>query len=337
MSTSYLRKYTDASAPQISSIAYGCLTTLLKTVLVDGYGAQAALGWTELYTSGDNYIKVFQGNGTGFPIRFDNSSAVGVGAGNYIEVSAYESMSDIDNGISRCPAVGNSCAMHICISSTLTSALPWMVIGDDKGFWFCVKSAHEQYPTTWGQAWNVFYFGDYVPVDTSNNHNLFICGYPVSETGIQTWKGTISRLYNQSNVAEEYWVLRDYDHEIGSVQAGIGPGTFYEYSSTLSNVGFGRYANVSPFSNERLFGVPTLHGEGGKLLGFLPGLLHPLLGYGDFNRGDLATFNDEEYILSDRTYHLLRIYFSSNTSSESYAYRPTSLCLVSGEGFRDVI
>ena len=128
-----------------------------------------------------------------------------------------------------------------------------------------------------------------------------------------------------------YWAMRDYTFAPGAVKAGVGSGSLYE------TYGIGSQAKVSPFlldptSTDRLhFSVPTIHGAGGRILGWFPGLLNPLVHRGDFEGNVLTTYNDLEFTMSDRIYHFLRYRYSSNAANQ-----PSSICLVSGEGFRDV-
>lgn len=321
MGIAQLRKSTDGSAPTLTGASYGEFDTLLQAVLVDGYGSQAGLGWSTIYT--DTNKRIFQNDGSNMFLRVDHTSATG--DARSILMSAYEVVSDVDNGQLQAPTQGTT--LTIRIVSTTTGATPWTIIGDEAGFWFCWKPFYAQYGASgYGQMWYITYFGDYIPIDQSNTFNFFICGR--TDT---TWYSPIGPIDDQNNTEPGCWALRDSSLTPGAVPVGINPGTYYEDS------GIGSTANVSPFtliadSIDRLhFSMPTIHGSDGRILGWLPGLLNPLVARGDFEGNNLATFNGAEFTMSDRVYHLLRYrYYSSTTEI------PSSICLVSGEGFRDV-
>lgn len=325
MGIGQLRKWTDTSAPSITGANYGELDALFQAVLVDGYGSQAALGWTTTYS--DTNRKVFQNASTGSNkfLRVDHSSASA--DTRKALVSAYEVVSDVDTGQLRAPTQGFSLIIRLVI--TTTGATPWMIIGDELGFWFCWRPHYVQYPTGYGQMWYVAYFGDYIPADVSNMFNFIVSGDYADDS-----YGIIGATHEQTEADSHIWALRDYTCEPGSVAVGINSGSQYESGTSSA---FGRGGNVSPFTlvsdtiNGLFFTVPTIHGVSGKMLGWLPGCLNPLVAYGDYEGGSLSTYDGEEYTLSDRVYHLLRYrYYNSNATS------PHSICLISGEGFRDV-
>jgi hypothetical protein len=156
---------TDASAPVLTG-QVGSLIALLDAVLVNGYGAKSAAGWTKPYT-GTN-LAAFRNSttdGTGSYLRVDNSSASYGG----VYVHGFTAMTDISTGTGGFP-VGNTATNNYevwPVSLTVNStARPWVIIADAFRFHLFIQSG---YYKTVATEWEHAYFGDilsYKPADT---------------------------------------------------------------------------------------------------------------------------------------------------------------------------
>ena len=98
----------------------------------------------------------------------------------------------------------------------------------------------------------------------------------------------------------------------------------------FDTVGVGNNLNFTPMYGAQAFTSMMVHDMNYKLLGFLPGYRAPLRKYG-LNGTNSWFVYDEEIICGDRIIHtLLHDYISSGDQARR-------MCLISGEGFRDVI
>ena len=116
------------NAPALSGSA-GSLYALFKWALPQ-------LGWTVEFDEGATKI-VFRNNstsGTGFRFRVNDSKANHAATDIRAEVSAYQSMSDVDTGTEKIPTTGE----RYWIKSHTEDTTPrdWFIIGTDKFFFF---------------------------------------------------------------------------------------------------------------------------------------------------------------------------------------------------------
>lgn len=119
----------DASAPAIDGTA-GSLIAALDAILVNGYGAKSAAGWTKPYT-GTNKAAFQQGAGLSHYLRVDDSD------GRLARVIGYGAMSDVDTGTNEFPTAGQiSGGLYARKSITATStARPWICFANDSAFY----------------------------------------------------------------------------------------------------------------------------------------------------------------------------------------------------------
>ena len=157
-----LYKSSDASAPVLYG-ANGAVITVLDAVLVNSYGAKPAAGWTKPFAAA-NLASYRQGT-PGAPqyylkIRDD---APGVGAAKEARIRGFESMTAVtatDNaadGLDPFPTVAQDADGSIVRKSATadgTTARPWIIIGDQRTFYFCILSGDI------ANAYTVWMFGD---------------------------------------------------------------------------------------------------------------------------------------------------------------------------------
>jgi hypothetical protein len=156
----------DASAPVLSG-QNDALRQLLKAILVDGYGAKAAAGWTQEY-SGTNKAVFRPGSGTRFRLRILDDGSLAAAAREAV-VRGAESASDVDTLTDPFPTV----ALHAdsaCVwrkSDTADStARSWWCVADASFFVLYVRFA--------GTSGDTYFFGDVVKLYSTDAYNCAI-------------------------------------------------------------------------------------------------------------------------------------------------------------------
>lgn len=326
MSVSVLRKWDDVGAPTLWADAFGNIPRLLKTVLVDGYGAFDPLGWTLEDTSSDGNSMIFRNDpntGTGKYFEIGQSDTGGGVQPYRAAVAVSESYADFGVSLGRMPLYGQYIFFVVGNDggTSCPDGIHWMIIGDERAFWFLTRPylSNNSDISTNGKMWYVHFVGDYIPLDISNRSNVFLAGRSVTDD-----YGGFGHLSYITSTNSNYWVMRDSTFQSGPQQAGLNSGSDYfgQY--------FGGEVECMPDNTGLHFAVPSIHSVNQKVLGFLPGLFMPMRASG--NRGNADNFLVDEVInLPDRTLYVLRF----RRYSEAYNMLH-SICLSVGEGFRDV-
>ena len=160
---------TDGSAPVLDG-TNGSFIALLRAILVNGYGAKAAAGWTEPYTAAGN-VAAFRSNsvvGTGHYHLFnDNGSTAGVA--KTATWRGYVTMSALGVGTGEFPtAVQETAGLHVRKSETANStARAWWAIACRKWIYIAIDSNSGGI-----SVGAVYFFGDYLshrPGDAFNS------------------------------------------------------------------------------------------------------------------------------------------------------------------------
>jgi hypothetical protein len=167
-------KATDASAPVLSGEA-GKLTDLLTAVLVDGYGAKAAAGWTREFT-GTNKAVYRPGAGARhfYQVLDDASVAFGtVGAPESYKsasLSGYESMSSVDTGSRKFPDT----TQFLVRKSNALSAAPidWIMFADSATAYLFI------YAPISAAVYETVVMGDFTSYVVGDSYNSIVAGLP---------------------------------------------------------------------------------------------------------------------------------------------------------------
>lgn len=125
---------TDSSAPTLNNAA-GSLITLLDAILVNGYGAKSALGWTKTY-SGTNQAAYTQGTGSnGFKLAVDDTTT------GYATVRGYEAMTNVTTGTNPFPTVAQQALATYCWhKSDSATVRPWIAWGDERSLHIAIDT-----------------------------------------------------------------------------------------------------------------------------------------------------------------------------------------------------
>ena len=262
MGISRIFRSTDAGAPQFTQTA-GTLKDVLKAVLVNGYGSTQSLGWTLEYEIGA--ISVFRSKGgTRTFLRIDDSATDPL----YAKVSAFSTMSSINNGTERIPPVGIDAYLWKCTTNGNT---PWYIIGDDAGFWLLHQPFYNVGGSLIKYIFHVTYFGDYNSYNVANKWNYL---FSPSNGIYTTSSGLIPRV-----ASSPYYIGRGGDFAKGCVTCGalsMNPSATYFGQAILStrSLGENKLNGVYLGSPIRLY--ETISGVGNIIIGTMPGILEPL-------------------------------------------------------------
>lgn len=128
----------------------------------------APLGWAQVFTGTNKAVfRSADVTGTRMYLRVDDSSTISA------RVTGYESMSDVDTGISPFPTGTQFSGGNYWYKSKVAnaSARDWMIIGDGRLFY--IYFAPDE---TYQDAGNCFAFGDFVSLKTGDPYSCLING-----------------------------------------------------------------------------------------------------------------------------------------------------------------
>lgn len=301
--TTVCYRSTDASAPALSGSA-GSLVALLDACLVNGYGTQAAAGWTIAYTATNK--RAYRNSsslGTGFYLSVDDS---GPGGGSYREarMTGFQTMSAIATGTGQFPsgaqlAIGSGSVVCRKSTSSDSTARAWTLIADPTCFYLFTESADYTSPT----AASMFMFGDFFSYAPSDAYNCMIMGRVQENYGSSgaEWSVFGNGFYSQTFANVLAMTLPG--HFIAANQTGVGNSILcgkhidftksgfcgtpsYSGTSNSSNNGglvpIGGYEaglNAMVYPNPQdngLYLSPVWIHHGGTLRGYMKGLWAPV-------------------------------------------------------------
>ena len=151
---------TDTSAPTLSGTA-GALISVLDAVLVNGYGAQVAAGWTKPF-SGTNLASYRQGTGSNnFYLKVRDDAPL---TAQEAQIRGFEVMTQVTStdtgadGTSLFPTIAQSSALLVRKSS-VSDASPrtWMILADARTFYLFIltgDTAAVYYSTMFGEIYS---------------------------------------------------------------------------------------------------------------------------------------------------------------------------------------
>lgn len=145
---------TDPSAPVLSGTA-GAMKALLLACLVNGYGSQAAAGWTEAFT-GSNVSCLRPASGDRLYLQLDDSGTTSCRLqGNEVATSAA-----IGGGTGLFPTAVQLSGGDFCLKSSTADSVarPWMVIADGAACYVFVYAAQTVFGAT-ATTDSGFFFG----------------------------------------------------------------------------------------------------------------------------------------------------------------------------------
>lgn len=280
-------KSTDASAPSLTGQT-GSLVALLDACLVNGYGSQAAAGWTIAFT-GTSKRDYKQGSGSnGYYLDVDDS---GPGGGTYREarMRSYEAMTALGTGTQAFPTAAQSSFGVVCRKSNTADATAraWYCVADATCFYLFVDTGDFTNPAySFG-----FMFGDFFSYKSGDPYNTAVIGRSAENSGADT-ADQLANLYTGPSMLTTQFA----GHYVDRTWTGVGGSLpFCKHSSALAialvnqgNGAAGASTAVCAYPNGpdgALELAPFWIGHQGNVRGYLKGLWAPChyqpCGHGD--------------------------------------------------------
>lgn len=277
-------RWDDANAP----VARGerrSLCDILYACLVTGYGDKPAAGWTRPYVNATFDKAVFRNNpatGTGFYLQIDGATAT---SANKAKIMAYETMSDVDTGLFPFSSAALS---ELTVSSAAgTTARPWVLVADDRFFYFTVWSGSTAAPTNSTLTKTDIFFGDIVKWYPSDNYACLLdIGGGSSGAGLTLQNPDVSTS-----------AFLNMPRKISGVATPVKP-AYIRGGGPGSTTSPGQYGLAWASGDPIMISRPHINnGESYTLRGWVPGLYYPCHPYTAFNQLDTITVDDKNYLV----------------------------------------
>lgn len=299
---------TDASAPVLTG-QVGKLTDLLDAVLVNGYGAQTAAGWTinQTTTNKRGYKQNLTGsnNSSGMLLYVDDTGP-GAGAAKEARACGFETMSAITpTGTGQFPtsaqsAVGVGTLVVRKSATADATARPWTIVANGQTVYIFIETGDITAPQL---ATMPFVFGDFKSYKTSDQYAVCIIGRTAENSAsanidpLSAVGAADNVIMNLNNVLIGHYIARHWTAVGSSVRAGkvltavpqIDPrGSYGPWSSDVNTTlgasfnGIGRISSTPvglPFPNGpdgSLWLAPIYLNHSWAIRGYLAGLWAPL-------------------------------------------------------------
>lgn len=284
MATPIVYRWDDTSAPTARG-EMESLIDILTACLVDGYGTKAAAGWTKPYENGAGTIAAFRNNpitGTGFYLQVDST----VGATYSHVLRGFESMSSESAGALPFYS-GDEVAQTS--GATNTTTYPWILIADDRAFYFICWYNVTSVTNSTNYTSNTF-FGDLVNNDPADS---FFC----SLSSALAYSGAFGRMetpnLSAAGVGTALHTPRKASGDAGSYYAAMHPGG----GPTALNFP-GTSGKAYTAGDQILLTRPHINdGVAYSFRGWLPGYYYPCHPATAFNVFDELTVDSVDYLV----------------------------------------
>ncbi len=287
----------DPGAPQLSGTV-GSLISVLRAVLVGGYGSKDAAGWTEEFVGSDPYKAVFRNSpitSSGYCTRvLDDGTAAAGGSARSATMRAFESMTDVDTGLGPTPTVSQMSNGYLWAKSQTANATnrSWFAFANDRWVYLFVAVGGTGSPD------DVPYFmGDIDSMMFGDDHCYLLSG---TSSTAYTGSGanySLSKLLSFISASNSggRWgaAVRDVDAS-GSFgrSFSLAPGSVYCRGQAPTNAGgggggYGSSQCVGDYPSPVTGGVMfeyALVRESSEPRGFMPGVFVPLHASGMGNK-----------------------------------------------------
>lgn len=228
----------DASAPVLSG-TNGTLVTVLDAILVNGYGAKAAAGWTKAF-SGTSKAAYRPGAANRFYLRVQDDGP-GAGAAKEARITGYEVMTDVDNGTGVFPtatqgiAGTTACQVARKSASADSTARTWIAIADDRTLYFFVLTGDN------ATTYQAFGFGDFYSLIANDGFRTFLVGRN-AENSASASSDRLDSLATSLSGQSNFYVARAFTGVGGSLHAG-------KHGDSAKSGGSGVLNGIIPYTN----------------------------------------------------------------------------------------
>lgn len=325
MSFSYIFRSTDDGAPQLSDSTAGTLNTVLKAVLVNGYGAISPLGWAVEYDEPASFTTVYRApEGTRFPVRVENSNTTI----NSAKVQAYESMSAVSEGILPCPPNSEIHNNYIKYGHTVVynASIPWIILGDTKGFYLFVQDMYGYTASNPLTAWRMHYIGDYTCYQPHSVDKYNFIMHLEQYSSYHYWY--------HGYAAHYVYVMRNpitYTRDPVRIKSDT-----CNLHGIVTKAVYGGFLDIDglPTGADKLWQPMYIlnYTTRSTTYGTYPGMLEPVT-EGETNNGYGSALEPYYEVAGDKKILLMPFGYSNTYTHDTYAQR---LGFIVGEGFRNV-
>jgi len=243
--TTVIYRSTDASAPTLTGLV-GSLTTLLDACLVNGYGSQAAAGWTIAYTTTNK--RVYQNSasvGTGFYLNVDDSGS-GSGGGQESLMTGFQVASGIGTGTGQFPTyqqLNFGIGAVVCRKSNTANSTvrAWTLIADPTCFYLFTENGDYTNPI----CTSLFMFGDFFSYATNDPYKCMIVGRNAEGNNSTNYEWSA---YGNGFSSGQFVSIMNYvlpGHFLAANQTGVGGSVVFGKHIDLAKSG---YCGCSSFS-----------------------------------------------------------------------------------------
>lgn len=253
-------KSTDGSAPVLTGAA-GSLVALLDAILVNGYGAKTAAGWTIGFTAANKraYLQNLTGanNAAGMYLYVDDS-APGAGGAREARACGFETMSAITpTGTGQFPTAAQSTigvgTLVIRKSTTAdATARAWTCIANGQTIHLFIETGDIVGPPS--LAAYPFIFGDFTSYKTGDQYAVLILGRQIENSASAASDHlqhlpypAINNTWNLANVMFGHYIARHWTGVGGSKICGhlVDTAKLFSVNNTNISGGTGSYISGS--------------------------------------------------------------------------------------------
>jgi hypothetical protein len=258
---------TDASAPVLTG-SVGTLTALLDAILVNGYGSQAAAGWTIAFTTTNKraYKQNLTGsnNSSGMFLYVDDTGP-GAGGARDARTCGFETMSAITpTGTGQFPTSVQSLigTGQLVIRKSTTAdatARAWTCVANGQTLYLFVESGDSTAPI----ATTTFAFGDFKSFKANDQYAVMIIGRQLENNGVAQCD-PMQALQLSNSPAMQVLNTTMFGHYMARSWTGIGGSQRFGKLAPnfLHVIGASQINNIGPYSGETQTSVSPTNGIG---------------------------------------------------------------------------
>jgi hypothetical protein len=284
MAAPIVYRWDDANAP----VARGerrSLCDILYACLVTGYGVKPGAGWTREYVNATFDKAAFRNNpatGTGFYLQVDGAGASVV---SKQKIMGYEVMTDESTG--QFPFSTAALGEFWVSNAAGTTARPWVLVADDRFFYFTVWIGITAAPTNSGEYKSDMLFGDIVKWYPSD---AYACLLDIGQGGYGA-----GLILSTPNVTTSTYT--NMPRKISGVAAPVKPA--YIIGGGPGSNSVPGYTGLAWNSGDPvLFSRPHINnGEAYTFRGWVPGLYYPCHPYTAFSQLATLTIDSKNYLV----------------------------------------
>lgn len=315
---------TDGSAPSLTGEA-NSLNTVLRAILVDGYGAKAAAGWDEPVATSGNCAGFRNVDGSSCVVHVNDNGPNGTSTYKEARITGWETLSTVGTvgtGTGQFPTPAQSLTTGFVAvrKSTAASAVArsWLCFADAYTFYFFALT---------GDAANTYFgfgFGDLYAYSANDTKNCVIYGRNAENSGTATNDRFGNMFIGWSAATEEgQWAARPW--------GGVGTSTWvyklgvfgvqtHQVSAYPQYIS-GAIAAAYNGPDNTLRMSPIYIGEQGQVRGEMRGIYQVCHPGSSFSNGQVLTGAGD---YAGKTFQIVKWVAAYNSATESFFAVETS-------------